>query len=74
MKALLSFPHTKPSTLDHIKQSALDYIIDYLLTGLESFEHDPADSNFQRGYEQALHDTMADLLRCHCSLPRMGNQ
>lgn len=57
MKATLSFPYTKPSTLN--------YIIDYLLTGLESFERDPADSNFQRGYEQALRDTMVDLLRGH---------
>jgi hypothetical protein len=65
MKATLSFAQTKPSTMDHMKYSTLDYIVDYLLTGLESFERDSADSNFQRGYEQALHDTMVDLLRCH---------
>jgi hypothetical protein len=36
--------------------------IDYLHFGLATFEHDPADTDFQRGYEQALRDMRADLL------------
>jgi hypothetical protein len=65
MKASLSLTQTNSSPLDYIKQSALEYMINYLFDGLESFERDPADSDFQLGYEQALHDTMVDLLRCH---------
>jgi hypothetical protein len=44
---------TKPATL----QDALDY----LQLGLTSFEHDPADNDFQLGYEQALRNLLIDL-------------
>jgi hypothetical protein len=43
----------------------MQYMIDYLLSGLETLECYPADSDFQEGYEQALRDTVVDLLRCH---------
>jgi hypothetical protein len=46
-----------------MKQSALKFVIDYLLSSLELFECDPPDSDYYRGYEQAHHDTMVDLLR-----------
>jgi hypothetical protein len=49
----------------YIKQSALEYIINYLFDGLEACERNPATDDFELGYEQALHDTMVDLLRCH---------
>jgi hypothetical protein len=35
---------------------------DYLHFQLAAFEFDPADTDFQRGYEQALRDMRADLL------------
>ena len=65
MKGTPTLPDTKPSALDYIKQSALEYIIDYLFDGLEACERNPATDDFELGYEQALHDTMVDLLRCH---------
>jgi hypothetical protein len=65
MKVTPTFPHTPQSALEDIKRSTLDYIIDYLPSGLESFDRDPADNDFQWGYECALHDTIVDLLRCH---------
>jgi hypothetical protein len=43
----------------------MQYMIDYLLSGLETLERYPADSDFQEGYEQALRDTIVDLLSCH---------
>jgi hypothetical protein len=57
MKGTPTLPDTKPS--------ALDYIINYLFDGLEACERNPATDDFELGYEQALHDTMVDLLLCH---------
>ena len=65
MKGTPTLPDTKPSALDYIKQSALEYIINYLFDGLETCERNPATDDFELGYEQALHDTMVDLLLCH---------
>src|SRR5437899_2648119 len=48
-----------------MKESTMRYMIDYLLSGLETLERCPAGSEFQEGYEQALRDTVVDLLRCH---------
>jgi hypothetical protein len=61
MKDTPTLPDTKPSALDYIKQSALEYIINYLFDGLETCERNPATDDFELGYEQALHDTMVDL-------------
>jgi hypothetical protein len=77
MKDTPTLPDTKPSALDYIKQSALEYIINYLFDGLEACERNPATDDFELGYEQALHDTMVDLLLCHMpckspSLPTCG--
>jgi hypothetical protein len=36
MKDTPTLPDTKPSALDYIKQSALEYIINYLFDGLET--------------------------------------
>jgi hypothetical protein len=41
MKGTPTLPDTKPSALDHIKQSALEYIINYLFDGLEACERNP---------------------------------
>jgi hypothetical protein len=32
---------------------------------MEACERNPTTDDFELGYEQALHDTMVDLLRCH---------
>jgi hypothetical protein len=44
------------------KPVTLDDVFEYLHTALNSFEGDPADSDFQRGYERALSDMRHDLL------------
>jgi hypothetical protein len=49
-----NLPETKPVTLQDV--------IDYVQTELASFEREPADGDFQRGYECALRDMRADLL------------
>ena len=36
------------------KQTTLQDVIDYLEDASASFELDPADTEFQRGYEQAI--------------------
>jgi hypothetical protein len=46
---------TKPATF----QDALEY----LQLGLASFEHDPAENEFQQGYEHALQGLLFDLRR-----------
>ena len=43
------------------KTATLQDALDYLQLGLASFEHDPADNNFQRGYEHALRNVLFDL-------------
>ena len=42
--------------------ATLQDVIDYVQSELASFERDPADSDFQRGYECALRDMRTDLL------------
>jgi hypothetical protein len=44
------------------KQTTLQDVIDYLEDASASFELDPADTEFQRGYEQAVRDMMIDLV------------
>ena len=44
------------------KQTTLQDVIDYLERALASFKRDPADTEFQRGYEQAVRDMMIDLV------------
>ena len=46
MKDTPTLPDTKPSALDYIKQSALEYIINYLFDGLEACERNPASDDF----------------------------
>jgi hypothetical protein len=46
MKDTPTLPDTKPSALDYIKQSALEYIINYLFDGLEACERNPATDDF----------------------------
>jgi hypothetical protein len=65
MKDTLMVPPTEQSMLECMRESTMQYMIDYLLSGLESLERCPPDSDFQEGYEQALRDTIVDLLRCH---------
>src|ERR1700737_2200150 len=65
MKNTPMVPPTEQSMLECMRESTMQYMIDYLLSGLESLERYPADSDFQEGYEQALRDTIVDLLRCH---------
>jgi hypothetical protein len=43
------------------KQTTLQDVIDYLDGASASFKRDPADTEFQRGYEQAIRDMMIDL-------------
>jgi hypothetical protein len=45
-----------------VGQTTLQDVIDYLEDALATFEHDPADSEFQLGYEQALQNMMLELL------------
>jgi hypothetical protein len=45
---------TKPLTLQDV--------LDYLHNALIGFENDPADTEFQEGYEQALNDMVDDLI------------
>ena len=42
------------------KQTTLQDALDYLQLGLASFEHDPADNDFQLGYEHALRNLLID--------------
>jgi hypothetical protein len=44
------------------KQTTLQDVIDYLEDASASFELDPADTEFQRGYQQAVSDMMIDLV------------
>ncbi len=44
------------------KPVTLNRAINYLHIQLAAFQLDPADSDFRRGYEQALHDMRVDLL------------
>jgi hypothetical protein len=43
------------------KPVTLNRAINYLHIQLAAFQLDPADSDFRRGYEQALHDMRVDL-------------
>jgi hypothetical protein len=50
---MTNFRDTNPATL----QDALDL----LRLGVASFEHDPAENDFQKGYEHALLNLLTDL-------------
>jgi hypothetical protein len=63
MKVTPILPDTEQLKVEYMKQSALKFVVDYLMSSLELFERDAPDSDFYRGYEQAHHDTMVDLLR-----------
>ena len=56
---------TPTTTLLDTKPATLDDVIDYLQFDLDTFEYDPADTDFQRGYEQALRDVQTELLCWH---------
>jgi hypothetical protein len=43
-------------------KTTLQDVIDYLERALVLFERDPADTEFQLGYEQALRDMMIELI------------
>ena len=45
----------------NVKTTSQD-VIDYLERALVLFERDPADTEFQLGYEQALRDMMIELI------------
>ena len=45
-----------------IKSPTLQDVFDYLDNALIGFETDPADSEFQQGYEQALSDLEQHLI------------
>jgi hypothetical protein len=50
------------TTLLETKTATLQDVIDYLQFELATFQHDPADTDFQLGYEQALRDLESELL------------
>jgi hypothetical protein len=54
---------TPVTTLLDARPATLEDVIEYLQFELASFEHDPADSDYQHGYEQAIHDMRTDFLR-----------
>jgi len=43
-------------------KTTLQDVIDYLERALVLFERDPADTEFQLGYEQAIRDMMIELI------------
>jgi hypothetical protein len=55
-------PKHTMTTTSNTKPATLQDAVDYLETALATFEHDPADSEFQLGYEQALRDTITEFL------------
>jgi hypothetical protein len=40
----------------HLKPAAPFDVLEYLQTGIAHFKNEPAECDFQRGYEQALWD------------------
>lgn len=48
-------------TYTHAQPADLQDAEDYLQSSLDMFEHDPADSEYQRGYEAALRELQFDL-------------
>jgi hypothetical protein len=46
----------------NVKQTTLQDVIDYLENALDGFGLDPADTEFQRGYEEALRHMMIELI------------
>jgi hypothetical protein len=47
--------------LHDTKSATLQDALDYLQLGLASFEHDPADNDFQLGYKHAIRNLLIDL-------------
>lgn len=41
----------------------MDEIENYIDTGLESFQDDPADTEYQKGYEACLNEIKIEILR-----------
>jgi hypothetical protein len=53
MQSELTFPHAQHATLQDAKK--------YLQSSLATFDRDPADSDYQRGFEAALRHLRTDL-------------